>query len=151
MLCLLPLSHVEDSSEINFMETKIYELDPVWKELGLLSMAETQSQVTGLCRAARQPQGIYLSFHNCNLTVSKCTLKGHLSVSDLSCEPAVMVKGLCGEPPQGANVENYLLTICPVIFSARPPSLVRQLQLPLLSHCCSIGRAASGRIGFPSR
>lgn len=99
----------------------------------------------------RQPQGIYLSFHNCNLTVSKCTLKGHLSVSDLSCELAVMVKGLCREPPQGANVENYLLTICPVIFSARPPSLVRQLQLPLLSHCCSIGRAASGRIGFPSQ
>lgn len=50
------------------------------------------------CRTAKWPQGIYVCFHDCNLTASKCRLKGCLCVPELSFVLALMAEGLLREP-----------------------------------------------------
>lgn len=81
------------------------------------------------CRTVKWPQGIYVCFQDCNLTASKCRLKGCPCVPELSFVLAVIAEGLYREPPHGAGAVNDLVICCQVTFST--------WSLPWPSSLCS--------------
>lgn len=114
---------------------------------GLFKSCLSSNHDRKTCRTVKWPQGIYVCFHDCNLTVSKCRLKGRPCVPELSFVLALIAEGLYREPPHGASVVNDLVIFCQVPFSARP--------LPWPSFLCSHSVCCThwpglGRLELPS-
>lgn len=114
---------------------------------GLFKNSLSSNHGRKTCRTVKWPQGIYVCFHDCNLTASKCRLKGCLCVPELSFVLALMAEGLYRELPHRATAVNDLGILCQVTFSTRPPPWPSFL---CCHNVCSAHWPGLGRLELPS-
>lgn len=99
---------------------------------GLFKTSLSSNHGRKTCRTVQWPQGIYVCFHDCNLTASESRLKACLCVPELSFVLALIAEGLYREPPHGATVVKDL-----IILSGHFCSQTTSLCFPCTHNVCS--------------